>query len=263
MKAELKTVTGALRPSWAAIQSTGVPFLRRTLRLLGVAERDLEDVLQDVLVATVGALERFDANRYTGAAALAAEGDDDGAQAAAGAALARLRPRASLLCNWLFGIAWRQVSHYRDRAFRRREIPAGLCLSPTRRERRARLVDEKPGPEQQLAAAERAALIGAALTRVDEPRRAVLVLHDMLEVGVPEIAQELGVNPNTMQNRLRLARADFQRALRRMGEEKRRALQVDEQGPLPGVPASRRPRSRSPRGRRSAGAISAGARRRR
>lgn len=259
MKAEPKTSTGALRPTWAAIQSTGVPFLRKTLRLLGVAERDLEDVLQDVLIATLGALERFDANRYTGAAGLAGDGDDDDARAAAGAALARLRPRSSLLCNWLFGIAWRQVSHYRERAFRRREIPAGLCLPGARR---ALLVDEKPGPEQQVAAAERAALIGAALTRVDEQRRAVLVLHDMLEVGVPEIADELGVNRNTMQNRLRLARADFQLALRRMGEEKRRALQVDEQGPLPGVPASRRARRRGPRVRRPGGAISAGARRR-
>lgn len=233
MKVDSKLVPGARRPTWEAILATGVPFLRKTLPHLGVAEVDLEDMLQDVLLATLGALERFDASRFTRLFGL--EDEDEEVQAAAAEALARIRPRGaySPICNWLFGIAWRQASHYRERAFRRRELPVGLRVLS------ARGADESPGPDLQLAAAERTALVRAALDRLEPQRRTTLVLHDAIEHQVTTIAREFGANRNTMQGRLQLAREDFQMAVKRMGEEKRRALEVDEPGPLPGTPTPR------------------------
>jgi RNA polymerase sigma-70 factor (ECF subfamily) len=51
---------------------------------------------------------------------------------------------------------------------------------------------------------------------VDVDRRAVLILHDLDEVHVPEIAQALGIPLNTAYSRLRLARAEFAAAAKRI-----------------------------------------------
>jgi RNA polymerase sigma-70 factor (ECF subfamily) len=241
------SLPGARRPSWTTIYTTGVPFLRKTLRQLGVAEPDFEDTLQDILFAAYRALDRYDATRY--APAVAGREDDLPAEdpeeaAAATAALARWRPRAAWnpLCAWLFGIAWRQVNHYRERAYRRNEVPAGLTIPSLWGE-----ADERPGPEAAVAAKERAALIGEALDRLDLGRRCVLILHDVLDLGIAEMARQLGINRNTAQNRLRVARAELLTAIRWMGEEKRRALQLDERSPPPGEPTLRASRRRRPR----------------
>jgi RNA polymerase sigma-70 factor (ECF subfamily) len=106
-------------------------------------------------------------------------------------------------------------------------------------------IDERPGPEEQAAAGQRARLVNAALDRLNLGRRCILILHDVLDVGIAEIARELGINRNTAQNRLRMARADFGAAVRRMGEEKRRALELDERSPPPGARGSS---EASPRG---------------
>lgn len=228
--------------------------MRETLGFLGVAEVDLEDVLQDVLLAALGAWERFDATRYARTGRFGGgdeDEEDEEAWRAASAALARMRPlsASSPLLAWLYGIAWRQVSHYLERAHRRHEVASGLRrpLGSARR-------DLGPGPEQELAAKQRAQIIGEALARLDVERRAVLILHDVLELKIPEIAAQLGVNPNTAQNRLRLAREDFRRVVRWMGEEKRRALQLDERGPLPGTEPPEPPPGRPARRGSSAGA---------
>jgi RNA polymerase sigma-70 factor (ECF subfamily) len=232
-----RNLAGARRPCWEAVHATGVPFLQKTLRLLGVAERDLEDVLQDDLLAALRAWERFEPGRYMRPAPTDDDEGDDVELIDASAALARLRPRmaASPLLNWLFGIAWRQVSHYKERAHRRREVLVGLHVPPE-----PGRIDLQQSPEDQLAAAEQAELAEAALWRMDLERRAVLVLHDMVGIGVPTIAAELGVNPNTAHNRLRLAREEFRAEVRYMGEEMRRALQLDERMPLPGTPPVQR-----------------------
>jgi RNA polymerase sigma-70 factor, ECF subfamily len=47
----------------------------------------------------------------------------------------------------------------------------------------------------------------AALDRLPEPQRHAMVLHHVLEMNVREIGLELGVSPETVRSRLRLARA--------------------------------------------------------
>lgn len=245
VKDDSRTPRGARRPGWTVIYTGGAPFLWKTLRWLGVAERDLEDVFQDVLLAALTAWERYDASRYTRASPLE-DAEDDQELIEARATLARLRPRlaAGPLVNWLFGIAWRQVSHYRERAHRRREVLVGLHVPPP-----PDAVDLQPSPEQELADAQRSELIARALAGLELDRRVVLILHDMLETGVPAVATELEVNPNTAQNRLRLARENFQTEVRCMGEERRRALQLDERSPLPGTRRAPRAPPRKPQGR--------------
>jgi RNA polymerase sigma-70 factor (ECF subfamily) len=240
------TLSGA-RPSWATIYATGVPFLRKTLRLFGVAEHDFEDLLQEILFAASRALERYDATRYARTELFREDdfpAEDREEAASAAAALARWRPRASWnpICAWLFGIAWRQISHYRERAYRRNEVPVGLII-PSLWAR----ADERPNPEAAFAAQERAALVFEALDKLEIGRRCVLLLHDLLDMGIAEMGGQLGINANTLHNRLRVARMEFLTVVRWMGEEKRRALQLDERGPPPWDRAKRARRRRRSR----------------
>lgn len=232
---------GARRPSWATVYATGVPFLRNVLNLLGVAESDLDDVLQDVLLAAYRALERYDEGRYARAPA----GPEPPGEEGAGGAGLRRRQASNPLFAWLFGIAWRQVSHYRERAHRRREIPVGLHMSPT-----LARADDRPSPEQSAMIAESIEIMSGLLGRMDLQRRTILVLHDLLEVSISDIARELGVNRNTVQNRLRLAREDFRATVTRLGPEKRRALRAPGVAPPgAGSPARVAPGKARARGR--------------
>lgn len=52
-----------------------------------------------------------------------------------------------------------------------------------------------------------------ALDRLPIERRAVLVMHELEGMTAPEIAQAIAIPLNTVYSRLRLARADFERAL--------------------------------------------------
>lgn len=70
-------------------------YVWRTLRRLGVRERDLEDKAHDVFVVVYRTLERYDRSRP-------------------------IKP-------WLFGIAFRVVSDYRRRAGFAREVPVDVA----------------------------------------------------------------------------------------------------------------------------------------
>ena len=107
---------------------------------------------------------------------------------------------------WLFGIAYRTACRYRDLARHRRE----------RTDDRVVPVDERPGADEQLAAAEARRLLAAALATLDLDRRAVFVLHDLDGCKMPEIAAALGVPVNTAYSRLRLARTDLKQAALRL-----------------------------------------------
>src|SRR4029077_19955727 len=73
-----------------------------------------------------------------------------------------------------------------------------------------------PSVEERIQACEERALVRLALESVDLDRRAVLILHDLDEVPVPEIAVALEIPLNTAYSRLRLARAEFSAAAERL-----------------------------------------------
>jgi RNA polymerase sigma-70 factor (ECF subfamily) len=60
------------------------------------------------------------------------------------------------------------------------------------------------------------ALAELALTRVALERRAVLLLHEVEGHRMPEIAESLGIPLNTAYSRLRLARQEYELAVRRL-----------------------------------------------
>ena len=107
--------------------------------------------------------------------------------------------------TWLFGIAWNRARELLRRARRRPEEPLPDVLPAA------------PRADQEQAAIEREALRFAyrVLDEVAPERRAVLVMVDVEEMTAVEIAEILGVPVNTVYSRVRLARRDFEAALKR------------------------------------------------
>lgn len=75
-----------------------VEMVRERLRSLGVEEEDLDDVTQQVLL---GAWESVVAGRFEAPPQMQVQ---------------------DALAAWLHGVSWRQLSHFTDRAHRRREV---------------------------------------------------------------------------------------------------------------------------------------------
>jgi RNA polymerase sigma-70 factor (ECF subfamily) len=59
-------------------------------------------------------------------------------------------------------------------------------------------------------------LVLAALDAIEMDRRAVFVLYEIDEVPMEEVARSLGIPVNTGYSRLRLARAEFAAAVKRL-----------------------------------------------
>jgi RNA polymerase sigma-70 factor (ECF subfamily) len=99
---------------------------------------------------------------------------------------------------WLAGIAFK-IAHAHHRRFSRREIPSDM-IEP---------VADTPGPDDQLAHTRARQLVLAALARLPEMYRSVLVMHDLDGLSVQEIAA-LAESPRfTIHTRLRRARLQF------------------------------------------------------
>ena len=106
---------------------------------------------------------------------------------------------------WLFVIAYRLAAD-------RRQLSRQRCEVAEERE----AVDPVPGPEARLETKEAQALILRALEAVAPDRRAVFVLHELNGHTMPELADALELPLNTAYSRLRLARAEFAREVRRL-----------------------------------------------
>ena len=108
---------------------------------------------------------------------------------------------------YLFGIAFRVVAASQRK--RRREVPRSFIDA----------IDESGTPDDIMQAKQARATVLAALEKVPLPRRAVLVMHDIDETPVAEIAETLSIPLFTAYSRLRKARAELNSALRRMLRE--------------------------------------------
>ncbi|WP_438020912.1 sigma factor-like helix-turn-helix DNA-binding protein [Sorangium sp. So ce315] len=185
--------------------------LPSAFRLMGVAEADIDDLLQEVLLATYRTLDRFDP-AWTPPESEAGEPGDFARRHVP-------RQHRSAEERWVFGIAWRKVGHYLERAVRRREVSHGLLPASC-----SEAVDPAPLSEQRVVERERLELVIDVLWTLAPERRLLLVLHEAYEVPLVEIARELGINYNTATNRLRLAREDYRAAVKRLRPEQRDAL---------------------------------------
>lgn len=105
---------------------------------------------------------------------------------------------------YLFGISFRIASAYQRK--RNREVAFGIV----------EVGDPGPGPDDTLQIKQARALVLAALERIPLPRRAVLVMHDLDDVSVGEVASVLSIPLFTAYSRLRKARKELEAAVRRM-----------------------------------------------
>jgi RNA polymerase sigma-70 factor (ECF subfamily) len=172
-------LTAGRPPDFPTIYASEFAYVWKTLRRLGAPPKDIEDLIHDLFVVVHRRLPEYDATRP-------------------------LRP-------WLFGIAVRVVSDYR-RSFRNsREVLAPNSAMPD-------AIDQALRQDENLADSQVRTLLMRALDVLDFDRRAVLVMHDLDEVPMPEIASTLAIPLNTAYSRLRLARADVLAAARRLSE---------------------------------------------
>jgi RNA polymerase sigma-70 factor, ECF subfamily len=170
-------VTAGKAPDFPTIYASEFAYVWKTLRRLGAPLKDIEDLTHDLFVVVHRRLPAYDPSRP-------------------------LRP-------WLCGIAVRVLSDYR-RSFRNsRELLDPIAPTPD-------AIDQAPRQDESLAGSQARTLLMRALDVLDIDRRVVLVMHDLDEVPMPEIASTLDIPLNTAYSRLRLAREDVVAAVRRL-----------------------------------------------
>jgi RNA polymerase sigma-70 factor (ECF subfamily) len=164
-----------------AIYQTHFPFVWRNLRRLGVPQAQLEDAAQEVFLVVHRRLSSFDASW-------------------------------SSMQTWLFGIVLRVAQNER-RARRRRSHREAPAFESSTLET---MPSESLSPAELMAKREAAELVQQTLETLSENERAIFVLVDVEMMSVPEAAEALSLKLNTAYGRLRTARAEFERSLRRI-----------------------------------------------
>jgi len=164
-------------PNLQAIYKEYFDFVWSSARHLGATGDAIDDVVQDVFIVIHNKLATLQ------------------------------RPEA--LRSWIYGIVRRTVSDYRRS--RRTRDAAGARLG-------AEFKSTRPSQPSPLEMAERNSdleLLETVLAELDETKREVFVMVEVLEMTVPEVVQALEVPLNTAYSRLRLARQSFEDALAR------------------------------------------------
>ena len=108
---------------------------------------------------------------------------------------------------YLFGVAFRVVSMQRRK--RKREVAfANLEIR-----------EGGPDPDEALQAKQARATVLRALEKIPLRRRAVLVMHDLEEVPMVQVAKTLSIPLFTAYSRLRKARTELEGAIRRIAKD--------------------------------------------
>jgi RNA polymerase sigma-70 factor (ECF subfamily) len=169
---------------FARVYEEHFAFAWRTLRRLGVPSERLDDALQDAFLVISQRLSTYD-------------------------------PARGHLRSWIYGIVVHVVRNDRRR-HRRKEAPCvPLSDSDSSPDLGERLATSAPSPSQTAEEHEALRLALSILDALPEERREVLVLADLEEMPIVEIAESLGLNVNTTHSRLRAARREFDEALAR------------------------------------------------
>lgn len=176
----LELAADDLVPSEATVFSElyreNVAFVWRSLRRLGVCERDVDDVCQEVFVIVHRKLATFDAT--------------------------------ATMRTWLFGIARRVAADHRKRAHVRREmlaVPSELEVSQAR----------SPDQSEPMELRRARAILDEILDELDEAKRAVFVLFELEEMAMSEVAKAVECPLQTAYSRLAAARKQVESAVLR------------------------------------------------
>ena len=144
-----------------------IEYVARTLARLGVRGNDVEDLTQEVLIVAIRRAATFDASR-------------------------RIEP-------WLFGIARNVARDFRRLARHRVEQAddGAVAAHPV----------ATATPADQVDLQQRASRLRAIVSELDDPLQELVVLHDLEEITIPEIAASLGISLDAAYARLRRGRA--------------------------------------------------------
>lgn len=102
---------------------------------------------------------------------------------------------------FLFGIAFRVAAAHRRKRWR--EVPFAIIDEP----------DRGPSADRTIEANQARAIVLEALNKIPLKRRAVLVMHDLDEVPVQDVAATLSIPLFTAYSRLRKARRELEDAV--------------------------------------------------
>jgi RNA polymerase sigma-70 factor (ECF subfamily) len=166
------------RVSFDHVYETYFAFVFRNARRLGVAEASVDDVVQEVFMVLSRRLHDYDGR--------------------------------TPLRGWIYGILCNVVRDYR-RSRRRKEAP--LCaLDP---ETTSVTASAEPGPVEVVERQEAARFLFRLLDTLSDEKREVLVLAELEQMSISEIAEMLGANVNTLYSRLKAAKKALTQAYRR------------------------------------------------
>lgn len=170
-------------PSFDEVYDQYVAFVWRNLRRLGVAEVALSDVTQDVFLVVHRQLPRFEG-------------------------------RAPLK-SWLYSIV-RRVSRQHRRWLGRKDLSS--------QSEPDEVADARaPSPLRHAEQQQSLRVLVELLATLDDDQREAVVLADLEEMTVPEIASALGINLNTAYSRVRAARQKLRAGLElRLAKERAR-----------------------------------------
>lgn len=121
----------------------------------------------------------------------------------------------SLPSTWLFRIAARLCTRRQRRRAGEPKHLATLDLLPSPDEPIVQVGDDALSPERLVSQKETREALEDALARLPETFRLPLVLKELMELSVEEVAEILGVKPATVKTRLHRARLYLAKELRR------------------------------------------------
>ncbi len=158
----------ASRESVRDLPADVLTLLYRQMRVLAGPRTDLDDLVQAAAVRLIRALPRFE--------------------------------RRSSLSTFAYGVAYRTLLGH-DRWFRRWSRRFSFAEDDARDEREPPVAAENA--EQSAVRARRASSLHRALAQLPASKRAVIVLHDLEELEMKEVAVIVDTNERTVRSRLR------------------------------------------------------------
>ena len=173
------------RVTFEHVYETHFAFVFRNAKRLGVADANVDDVVQEVFVVLCRRLDDYDG-------------------------------RTSMR-GWIYGILSNVVREYR-RAHRRKE--SQLCTFDPDAVNAP--VSSDPGPVEAVEQREATRFLFRLLDTLDEDKREILVLAELEQMNVSEIAEMLSVNANTLYSRLKAAKKALAQAYQRETARARR-----------------------------------------
>lgn len=168
------------RPSFEEVYQHTFTFVWRTVRRLGVSENARDDVVQEIFLTVYRKLNEFEGR--------------------------------SSVKTWVFNLMMNVVRNYRRS---RRRKGKGQALSAPVVDP-AVLTDATADPSELASREEAGRIVHTLLEQLTEEKAIVFVMAELEGMTVPEIAELVNANLNTVYSRLRAARREFNEALARM-----------------------------------------------